>query len=285
MGAALIVAHDGAAAQRLAALLRERGYEPTVLAEGKTAHTWVRQHRPELVFLDLDLPEGDGAKVCESFKLDQETNLIPVILLTPAEDQNHRGHCFEVGANQYLSKAFAADELDRAVEAARQWRDGLLRSGAFGEIHFHLQSDLGYLDEFNKLLSSLFLQSGLSESEAKQLTMAVRELGANAIEWGHRRQVDRIVAITYRVDPDRVTVVIRDTGPGFNPNEVPHAARADDPVSHMEVREALGLREGGFGIMIVKGLVDELAYNEAGNEVRLVKYKGGRKTPAPEKKS
>jgi len=276
MGSALIVAHDGATADRLADLLRERGYAPTVLREGKSAHAWVRQHRPDLVFLDLDLPDLASSKVCETFKLDQDTNLIPLILLTPGGGKNNCD-CFEVGANQYLAKPVNAEQLDHAVREASAWRDALLKNGAFGEIHFHLQSDLGYLDEFNKLLSSLFRQSGLSEPETKQLTMAVRELGANAIEWGHQRQVDRIVAVTYRVDPEKVTVVIRDTGPGFNPNEVPHAARPDDPISHMEVREALGLREGGFGIMIVKGLVDELSYNEAGNEVRLVKYIGSKK--------
>jgi anti-sigma regulatory factor (Ser/Thr protein kinase) len=40
----------------------------------------------------------------------------------------------------------------------------------------------------------------------------------------------------------------------------------------MEVRDALGLRAGGFGILMARGLVDELKYNDSGNEVRLVKY-------------
>ena len=49
-------------------------------------------------------------------------------------------------------------------------------------------------------------------------------------------------------------------------------AGSEDPIGHMMVREALGLREGGFGILMSRGLVDELKYNESGNEVRLVKY-------------
>ena len=75
--------------------------------------------------------------------------------------------------------------------------------------------------------------------------------------------------LDYRIDPEKVTIVIRDTGPGFNPTELPHAAGPDDPIAHMEVRESLGLREGGFGILMARGLVDELAYNKTGNEVRL----------------
>ena len=141
-----------------------------------------------------------------------------------------------------------------------------------GEIHFQLQSDTQYLEELNGLLSSLFLFSGLSQTQAKQLATAVREMGTNAIEWGHQKQVDRIVTVTYRIDPEKVTILIKDTGPGFDPKNLPHAAQDDDPASHMMVREALGLREGGFGIMMTRGLVDELSYNESGNEVRLVKY-------------
>ena len=124
----------------------------------------------------------------------------------------------------------------------------------------------------NHLLSSLFLFSGLSTAQAKQLTTAVAEMGTNAIEWGHRKQIERIVHVVYRIDPDKITITIRDSGPGFNPANMPHAAQSEDPVRHVMVRETLGMREGGFGILITRGLVDELSYNDAGNEVRIVKY-------------
>jgi len=78
--------------------------------------------------------------------------------------------------------------------------------------------------------------------------------------------------VIYRIDPLQVTIAIKDSGPGFNPDDLPHAARTDDPVCHMDVRQNLGLREGGYGILIARGLVDDLKYNESGNEVRLVKY-------------
>jgi len=97
------------------------------------------------------------------------------------------------------------------------------------------------------------------------------EMGQNAIEWGNRHRAEALVRVTYRTYEDRVEIVIRDEGPGFNPREVPHAARPDDPIAHMDVREKLGLREGGFGMMISRGMLDELRYNAKGNEVTLVK--------------
>jgi hypothetical protein len=68
---------------------------------------------------------------------------------------------------------------------------------------------------------------------------------------------------------------IADPGSGFDIDELPHAAvgqAADQPIVHMEVREAKGIRPGGFGLLMVRESVDELLYNEKRNEVVFVKY-------------
>ena len=97
------------------------------------------------------------------------------------------------------------------------------------------------------------------------------EMGSNAIEWGHRKNAELVLTIIYRIDPTAVTLVIRDQGPGFDPRQLPHAASDDDPIAHIDVRNELGIREGGFGIMLAKGLVDEFRYNTRGNEVTMIK--------------
>jgi two-component system OmpR family response regulator len=269
---ALVVEDDRDTGELLAEFLRRRGYETTVLGEGKRAVAWTRQHQPDLILLDLMLPDVDGYKICEDLKLDRPTSLIPVIMVTARDQHADMVHGLQVGANFYLTKPFALEQLHQAVDHVVNWRHDLEREGAQGEIHFTLQSDTQYLEELNHLLAALFLYSGLPPTQVRQLTLAVRELGTNAIEWGHQNQVDRIVGVTYRIDPEKVTVVIRDSGPGFRPENLPHAASTEDPATHLMVREALGLREGGFGILMARGLVDELQYNETGNEVRLVKY-------------
>jgi CheY-like chemotaxis protein/anti-sigma regulatory factor (Ser/Thr protein kinase) len=269
---ALVVEDEMDVGQLLAEHLRRWGYEPTVLTEGKPVVPWVREHQPEVVLLDLMLPDIEGFAVCENLKLDRDTNLIPVVMVTALAEEKDRLHGFQVGANRYLTKPFNANDLKKAIQDALVWREDLRRRGTEGEIHFRLQSDTNTLEEVNHLLASLFLFSGLSQAQVKQLTTAIRELGSNAIEWGHQKQVERIITVVYRIDPEKITIIIRDTGPGFDPNNLPHAANAEDPVGHMMVREMLGLREGGFGILMARGLVDKLEYNETGNEVRLVKY-------------
>ncbi|MCI0639744.1 MAG: response regulator [Gemmataceae bacterium] len=269
---ALVVEDEKELGQLLGEHLKRWGYEPTVLNEGKPAVPWVRHNQPALILLDLLLPDIDGFSICETLKLDRDTNLIPVIMVTALSGDEDRFKGLQVGANRYLTKPFTADELHRAIDDAFAWQEDLKRNGAEGEIRFKLQSDTQFLEELNHLLGSLFLFSGLSETQVKQITTAVRELGTNAIEWGHQKQVERIVTVDYRIDAQKVTIIIKDTGSGFDPKKMPHAASDEDPVAHMMVREALGIREGGFGILMSRGLVDELKYNETGNEVQLVKY-------------
>ena len=269
---ALIVDDEQELGQILAEHLRLWGFEPTLMFEGKDVVEWVAKNQPTVVLLDLMLPDIDGYAICESLKLDRSTNLIPVIMTTALTDQEDKVHGLQVGANAYLTKPFTADALNQSIQNAFEWLETLKRHGTSGEIRFQLQSDTNFLEELNALLGSLFLFSGLTQHQVKQLTTAVRELGTNAIEWGHKKEPDRIVTVDYRIDPEKIVINIKDTGPGFNPSNLPHAANPDDPIGHMMVREELGIREGGFGIMMSRGLVDEMQYNDKGNEVRLVKY-------------
>jgi DNA-binding response OmpR family regulator len=272
---ALIVEDDPDLAEVLATYLVHWGFDPAVLTQGRPAAAWARAHRPALILLDLMLPDVDGYDICQELKLDRATNLIPIIMVTGRSEPEDRVRGLRVGANAYLPKPFQEDQLHDLVTRALAWRDRLQAGGTEGEIHFELRSETRHLEELNQLLASLFHFTPLSEAQIRQLTLAIRELGANAIEWGHRNQVNLPVLVTYHIDAEKVTILIRDTGGGFDPERLPHAARADAPLEHLDVREARGLREGGFGILLARGLVDRLEYNATGNEARLVKYFAG----------
>src|SRR2546423_797018 len=190
---ALVVEDEKELGLLLGEHLRRWGYEPTVMHEGKNVVQWVRANPPAVILLDLMLPDADGFSICETLKLDRETNLIPVIMVTALSGQEERIKGLQVGANRYVTKPFTSDELHKAIQAAGAALDDLKRNGTEGAIQFKLLSDTQYLEELNHLLGSLFLFSGLNQQQVKQLTTAVRELGTNAIEWGHKKQVDRVV--------------------------------------------------------------------------------------------
>jgi anti-sigma regulatory factor (Ser/Thr protein kinase)/CheY-like chemotaxis protein len=260
----------------LADRLDELGYIATSFAESDRAIAWARQHQPDLVFLNRIAPVM-AAGVCETLKLDPVTNLIPIFMIVGAEENTSMNSNFHVSPNACLSEPYTAEQLRQAAQETLTWRSDLRQQGVSNEVCFHLTSTIPSLEKLTQLLESLFRRSGVSEDEVKRLKIAVRELGINAIEWGHRKEENRIITVIFRTEPNRITVTIRDTGPGFDPQRIPHAARSGDPVGHLEAREALGLREGGFGIVLARGLVDELRYNERGNEACLIKYL----SPAP----
>src|SRR6516165_1912187 len=221
---ALIVEDEVELGQLLAEHLRRWGFEPTLLTEGKDAVDWARHERPEVILLDLMLPDIDGYSICETLKLDRDTNAIPIVMTTALSGHEDLVRGLQVGADRYLTKPFTADQLHQAInDAFGQWEE-LNKHGTEGAIRFHLQSDTQYLEELNHLLGSLFLFSGLDAEQVRQLTTAVRELGTNAIEWGHKKEPDRIVTVDYRIDPEKITIDIKDTGSGFNPTNLAHIA-------------------------------------------------------------
>lgn len=119
------------------------------------------------------------------------------------------------------------------------------------------------------------LQTSLSEGPREQLMMAFREILMNAIEHGAEFHPARVVEVAAVHTQRAIVFYVRDPGAGFRLDEIPHAAVSnplDAPVAHLELREAIGMRPGGFGILTAKGIVDELIYSQVGNEVLLIKH-------------
>jgi DNA-binding response OmpR family regulator len=271
MARALIVEDHPDQAEMVARLLRLHDYEPIVAETGESGLALARTCDPDVVVLDLMLPDINGFDVCRQLRSNRDTMLTPVVMLTALGDATNRTQGFRVGANAYVTKPYGIHDLFEAISAARAWRASLEDGDMQGEIHVELNSEVNLLKDLNDFLLTLCRETALGDEQILQLRQAVMEMAQNAIEWGNRHQSDRLVNITYRVFDDRIEIVVRDQGPGFDRNNLPHAAAPDDPFSHLDVRDKLGLRSGGFGLMICQGMVDDLRYNDAGNEVTLTK--------------
>jgi CheY-like chemotaxis protein/anti-sigma regulatory factor (Ser/Thr protein kinase) len=272
MATALIVEDHPDQAEMVARLLKLHDFGPVVVAgNGETGLELARTLDPDVVLLDLMLPDISGFDVCRRLRTDRATMLTPVVMLTALGGSENLTQGFRVGANAYVTKPYGVDELIEAISAARAWRAEMERHELQGEIHVELNSEITLLNDLNDFLLNLCQSTPFDPEQVMQLRQAVMEMAHNAIEWGNKHETDRLVVIRYRVYPDRVEIIVRDQGPGFNVNNLPHAAAPDDPFTHLDVRDKLGLRAGGFGLMICKGMVDELRYNDSGNEVTLIK--------------
>lgn len=271
MPTALIVEDDCDQAELASRLVRFRGFDPVVVGSGASAAALTREILPDVVLLDLMLPDVDGFEVCRRIRTDPTTARTPIVMLTALSGAEDRARGFRVGANEYLTKPYGIHDLARAIDAARAWRADLDRNQVVGEVHVELDSVPATLEAVNEFVTGLCRDTPFTPDQVMQVRQLIMELGQNAIEWGNRMSPEKRVDIIYRAFADRVEIVIRDQGTGFNRDKLPHAASPDDPTAHMDVREALGIRDGGFGLMICRGMGDGLRYNEAGNEVTVVK--------------
>jgi anti-sigma regulatory factor (Ser/Thr protein kinase) len=104
------------------------------------------------------------------------------------------------------------------------------------------------------------------------LATAFREVLLNAMEHGAGFDPNKVIEVAAVRTARAVVYYFKDPGPGFNPKAPGLVATEDDPLSHLTYREAEGKRAGGFGMLLTSKLVDEVHYNERGNEVFLVKH-------------
>ncbi len=118
------------------------------------------------------------------------------------------------------------------------------------------------------------LGSQLPEETRIEMISAFREILLNAMEHGAAFNPEQVVDVTGIRTARSIVIYVRDPGAGFRRESLDHAAIANphDPAAHIAKREAEGMRPGGFGMMMAAGTVDELIYNEIGNEVVLIKY-------------
>jgi anti-sigma regulatory factor (Ser/Thr protein kinase)/CheY-like chemotaxis protein len=182
-----------------------------------------------------------------------------------------REHAFS-----YFSKPIEPGALRAMIRHAIEepcWDDGIDVVSATPEwIRILARCDLKTADRVLQFFDEI---SDLPNPEKSAVGMAFREMLTNAIEHGGQLDANRQVEISYLRVCHMVSCRISDPGEGFTLDEIPHAAianPADDPLRHVAYREAKGMRPGGFGVLLSQRLVDDLVYNEQGNEVVLIKY-------------
>ena len=97
--------------QLLASMLDAHGYEVRPVTSGRRALQAAKSYPPELVLLDVNMPEMDGYEVCRQFKAAPELSDVPVIFLTAMSETHDKMKAFEAGGADYITKPFQVDEV------------------------------------------------------------------------------------------------------------------------------------------------------------------------------
>ena len=114
-GTVLLVDDDPASRATLTQALGPLGYHVMEAADGRAGLDLARSHAPDVILLDVVMPEMDGFTVCQRLKADAETRLIPVVFLTGLDSRTARLQGLEVGATDFLHKPFDLVELETRV--------------------------------------------------------------------------------------------------------------------------------------------------------------------------
>ena len=115
--AGILVVDDTAAnLQVLAGMLKDRGYKVRPVKSGKLALQAARSDPPDLILLDINMPEMNGYEVCERLKADETLQGIPVIFISALTEQLDKVKAFATGGVDYITKPFQMEELHARVE-------------------------------------------------------------------------------------------------------------------------------------------------------------------------
>jgi adenylate cyclase len=194
--------------------LKAHGYEALQAADGEEALAAVKQHRPDLILLDVMMPKLDGIETCRRLKGDDTLPFLPIILVTARVDSKDIVAGLEAGADEYLTKP-----VDQAALVARV--RSVLR---IKMLHDQVQAQAADLEEWNRTLERRVAEQ-VTEIERigrlkRFLPPQVAQLVASGDERvleSHRREVTVVfcdlrgfTAFAESAEPEEVIAILRD---------------------------------------------------------------------------
>ncbi len=250
------------------------GVSVDTAADGVAAMERINQdeHPYDLVVTDITMPRMDGEQLLAELR--RRKYPAPVIVLTAHGQDDLIIRCLKAGACDYLIKPVGVEALLMAANTALESMppvggDLAVEYDPQGWFEVTGRSDYSVLYRYRRFLHLLDCFR-LDDDTANELRLTLEELGRNAIEWGNRADPHKQVRLGCRILPYKVIVQIADEGEGFDPEEVPDPSV--DPFSHIEHRRSAGKRLGGYGIHLIRSLMDKVTWNARGNVVVAIKY-------------
>jgi two-component system response regulator MtrA len=218
-GRVLIVDDDTALAEMLGIVLRSEGYEPFLCPDGESAMAAFREHKPDLVLLDLMLPGLDGIDVCRAIRAESGT---PIVMLTAKSDTIDIVVGLESGADDYVVKPFKPKELVARIRARlRRTEDPAPEMLEIGDVTIDVAGHS--VKRGTEPISLTPLEFDLLVALArKPWQVFTREVLLEQV-WGYRHAADtRLVNVHVQRlrskverDPERPEVVVTVRGVGY----------------------------------------------------------------------
>ena len=253
MPTALIIDDEPEANLLLARLIEFRGYRVDSVFSGSEALTYLAANRPDIIFLDLMLPEVNGYDVCRTIKSDPRLCLIPVVIVTARLAAENRSRSYRLGAHSYIGKPYTPDQIFAALASGEAWRSDLEQCGDRGEIFLGEDDEDRLERDLARLRCLLCARTMLGEEAIERVASILRLIGQDAWRWGRRNRVDRVATMSYRIAPDRLDLTVHDEAGWLTGAHFTEVSAGFDPRLDEAFEEA-GLSPSGDEIHLVKYL-------------------------------
>jgi DNA-binding response OmpR family regulator len=270
----LVVDDDRLTRELVEGLLAAEGFEVVTAPDGMAAVAEVSRQPFDLILVDVWMPRMPGLRLLSGLKT--MGRMPRAIVMTSDDTPEVVLKAIKANAQRFLKKPVDPHHLLEQVRRVLAQPESLpidVVSATPEWVELVVPCTEAAADRIQGFLTQL--DSGLADDQREALGQAFRELLMNAMEWGGHFDPDQRVRISHLRTPRLLLYRIADPGEGFRFEELDHAAvsnPAEDPVRHSDVRQEKGMRAGGFGILMAREFADEVVYNEAQNEVVLIKY-------------
>jgi len=274
MKSVLVVEDEASQREGLCLVLEQSGFKVTAAADGVEALEKILHEKFDLLLVDVWMPRMSGLELLSHLP---EKTRPKALVMTGDDTAETLLQSLREKAYLFIAKPFDPRDLVQlmtaALESTPEPDQIQIVSAQPNWVELRFPCEMQTAGRIENVVDHL--NSGLPPHVRQSLGLAFHELLMNAIEWGGQLNPTSQAQIDYLRTHKFLMCRIADPGRGFDPAGMDHAAvanRSEDPCAHADVREERGMRPGGYGIQLVKSLVDELVYNEAHNEVVMVKY-------------
>jgi len=290
----ILVAEDSRTqAAEIQFVLENAGHKVQMAVDGDAALAAILKETPEILLTDMHMPGKNGLELTEIVR--RQFPDVPVVLMTADGTEELAAEALQKGASNYIPKRRLDSDLISTIDGiasmlkSRRTRRSVLSALTHSETTYTFDNDRAFVSDvishFESDLRNMDYDDGTG---LFRVVTALKEAILNAIDHGNLeldsdlREIDegtefyklgeqrltqepycyRKVTVTSRVSPEQLAYVIRDEGPGFDPSTLPDPA---DPENM--------LRSHGRGLLLIRSFMDDVVFNERGNQITLIKYR------------